>query len=377
MILLSAGGEAVRRVELPSEVMLVGSADGIHRFEYSSGRWSLAHRDLEGVFVSALTSLRDGTILAGTHGLGVLLSKNGGRNWTLSNAGLEQPDIWSLKTEFWQGAEHLFAGTQPAHLYKSDDGGASWRAMTAVGEVPSKAKWFFPPPPHFAHVLDTVAFGDKLLVGIEVGALLCSEDGGASFRELQVSDEISEIDIHRIIVHPATPNRIIVATGWGMLKSADGGEHWEPMAALPGIHYPVPIVNHPDDPNVLFVAGGEAWPPQWYELGRSRAKIARSMDGGRTWQRLLGGLPDGQRPLYGALSLEAWDGGFRLLAADSDGQIFESMDGGDRWSVVAEAGPVAKGEQYRGLAKGRTRLVGLDALKFVGRGKERVENFQG
>jgi photosystem II stability/assembly factor-like uncharacterized protein len=223
--------------------------------------------------------------------------------------------------------------------------------------------------------MDTAAVGSTLFVGVEVGALLRSDDGGQSFRELPVSDEIAEIDIHRIIIHPGALGRIVLATGWGMLVSTDDGQQWKPMSALPGIHYPVPLVCHPEDPNLLFVAGGEGWPPQWYEIGRSRAKIARSRDGGITWERLMGGLPDGQRAAYGALSVEAWPGGFRVMAADTDGQIYESMDGGDRWSVVAETGPVSKGEQYRGLAKGRPRLVGTDALKFEGRGKERVEAF--
>lgn len=355
--------------------MVVGCTDGIYRFELSEGRWALKDRGLEGVFVSALSMLSDGTVAAGTHGLGVAISKDGARTWELSNVGLEQLDIWSLKREHWNGVEFLIAGSQPACVYLSEDAGAHWRELSAIRQIPSRSRWFFPPPPHFAHVLDAVEIRGRLLIGIEVGALLSSEDGGKSFVELPVSDELAEIDIHRIIIHSATPDRIIVATGWGLLESNDAGKHWTPMAPLPKIHYPVPIVNHPTDPNLLFVAGGEGWPPQWYKLGRSQAKIARSRDGGRSWERLLGGLPDGQRALYGALSLEAWAGGYRIVAADSDGQIFESLDGGDHWSVVAETGPVSKGDQYRGLAKGRPRLVGTDLLKFFGTGKERVETF--
>jgi len=169
-----------------------------------------------------------------------------------------------------------------------------------------------------------------------------------------------------------SPQRIIAATGWGMIASDDRGASWRSGERLPGIDYPIPLVAHPDDPDLLFVAGGEGWPPNWYQIGRSRAKVARSRDGGRSWQRLLGGLPDGQRPTFGGLALEAWDGGFAVLAADTDGQIYESRDGGDRWSVVAEAAPVSKGEQYRGLAKGRPPLVGTDSLLFAEAGQRRV-----
>ena len=40
--------------------------------------------------------------------------------------------------------------------------------------------------------------------------------------------------------------------------------------------------------------------------------------------------------------------------------------------MVAEAAPVSKGEQYRGLAKGRPPLVGTDSLLFADAGKRRV-----
>jgi len=273
MILLSPGGTAVQRQEGPSARLVVGTVEGIFVFKRDAERrWVQAGRALEGCFVSALTRLESGALIAGTHGLGVARSDDGGLTWRLGNAGLSHFDVWVVKADRLAGRERLFAGTLPAHLFVSDDGAASWRS----------------------------------------------------------------------------------------------GER------LPGIDYPIPLVAHPDDPDLLFVAGGEGWPPNWYQIGRSRAKLARSRDGGRSWQRLLGGLPDGQRPTFGGLALEAWDGGFAVRAADTDGQIYESRDGGDRWSVVAEAAPVSKGEQYRGLAKGRPPLVGTDSLLFAEAGQRRV-----
>ena len=373
MILLSPGGTSVQRQEAPSARLVVGTVEGIFVFERDAGgRWLPAGRALEGCFVSALTRLESGALVAGTHGLGVARSDDGGITWRLANAGLSHFDVWVVRAERLGGRERLFAGTLPAHLFVSDDGAASWRELTALRDVPSAPQWSFPPPPHQGHVLDVASLGDSLYVGIEVGALLRSDDGGKTFSELPVNSDVSEVDIHRLALHPKRPQRIIAATGWGMIESHDRGASWRSGERLPGIDYPIPLVAHPDDPDLLFVAGGEGWPPNWYQIGRSRAKIARSRDGGRSWQRLLGGLPDGQRPTFGGLALEAWDGGFAVLAADTDGQIYESRDGGDRWSVVAEAAPVSKGEQYRGLAKGRPPLVGTDSLLFAEAGQRRV-----
>ncbi len=190
-------------------------------------------------------------------------------------------------------------------------------------------------------------------VGVEVGALLRSDDCGDTFQELAVNDDVSEVDIHRIILNEAQPDRVLVATGWGMIVSDDRGKTWRAGGTLPGIDYPVPFVGHPADANLLFVAGGRTWPPNWYELGRSRARIARSRDGGATWEHLLGGLPEGQRATYGALALDAWPNGFDVFAADTDGQIFESGDSGNSWQVVAETAPVSKGDQFRWSSEGR------------------------
>lgn len=373
MILLAAGGTAVQRQARASTRLVVGTVEGVFVFERDrQSRWVQKGRGLEGCFVSALTRLEDGTLVAGTHGLGVARSDDGGLTWKLANAGLSQFDVWVVKAERLGGRERLFAGTLPAHLFVTDDGAAHWRELKALREVPSVPHWSFPPPPHQGHVLDLGVLEEKLYVGIEVGALLRSDDGGETFRELPVNPEVSEVDIHRLVLHPQRPRRIIAATGWGMIQSDDGGATWRKGERLPGIDYPIPIVAHPDEPDLLFVAGGEGWPPNWYQIGRSRAKIARSRDGGASWQRLLGGLPDGQRPTFGGLALEAWDGGFAVFAADTDGQIYESADGGERWSVVAEAAAVSKGEQYRGLVKGRSALVGTDSLVFAEAGQRRV-----
>ena len=125
-------------------------------------------------------------------------------------------------------------------------------------------------------------------------------------------------------------------------------------------HYPDPIVIHPHDPDLVFLGVGVGWPPHWYERGRARGKIARSRDGGKTWERLLGGLPDGQRALFSAVTIEAWKGGYSLYTADTDGQVFESLDGGDTWSIIADVAAVSKGEFYRGLVKNRTKLATVD-----------------
>src|SRR4029078_3668807 len=91
-------------------------------------------------------------------------------------------------------------------------------------------------------------------------------------------------------------------------------------------NYPDAVVIHPDQPDLLFMSAGVGWPVHWYELGRARRELFRRRAAGKTWERLLGGLPNGQRALFSALTIEARSDGFSLPAVATDGQALESLD---------------------------------------------------
>ncbi len=374
MILLSNGGTNIQRTVEPSQSIAVGTVDGVAILARTDKGWAVEHRALQGVFVSAVTALPDGTLFAATRGIGMARSDDGGITWRWVNNGLSHYEFWSARAGTLQGREVVFAGSLPAHLYVSEDKGEMWRELPALRNIASVAKWTFPPPPRVGHVKDIVIDGKRLLVGIEIGALLVSTDFGKSFAELPVDPDPQECDIHRILVHPDRPDRLIVANGIvGMMKSEDGGKTWQRMPMPPDADYPDAIVIHPDRPDLLFMSAGVGWPLHWYERGRARGKIFRSPDAGATWQRLLGGLPNGQRALFSALTLEASHGGFALYAADTDGQVFESIDGGDNWTIIADVAPVSKGEFYKGLVRDRVKLAGVDDIVANAKASKRWE----
>ena len=363
MILLSNGGTNIQRSQAPSDTMLVGTVDGVALLGKTERGWTLKQRALQGIFVSGVTALEDGTLFASTRGVGIARSDDGGIKWRWVNEGLAHHEFWSTRAGRLQGREALFAGALPAHLYVSEDKGGSWRELKAFRNAKSVAQWTFPPPPRIGHIKDIVLDGDRLLVGVEIGSLQVSKDFGESFVELPVDPDPQECDIHRILVHPERPHRIIIANGIvGMMASEDSGATWQKMKMPPDANYPDAIVIHPDQPDLLFMSAGVGWPVHWYELGRARGKMFRSPDAGQTWQRLLGGLPNGQRALFSALTIEARPDGYSLHAADTDGQVFESLDGGDTWTIIADVPPVAKADFYKGLVRDRVRLANVDDI---------------
>jgi photosystem II stability/assembly factor-like uncharacterized protein len=363
MILLSNGGTNIQRAQAASDTILVGTVDGVALIARGERGWSVRHRALQGVFVSGVTAAGDGTLFASTRGVGMARSDDGGLKWSWINGGLAHHEFWSCRAGTLQGRDVVFAGALPAHLYVSEDKGGSWRELKAFRDAKTVAQWTFPPPPRIGHIKDIVLDGDRLWVGVEIGSLQVSDDFGASFTELPVDPDPQECDIHRILVHPARPNRIIIANGIvGMMMSDDGGKSFRRMAMPAEANYPDAVVIHPDQPDLLFMSAGVGWPVHWYELGRARGKIFRSRDAGQNWERLLGGLPDGQRALFSALTIEARPDGYALYAADTDGQVFESADGGQRWTVIADVPPVSKADFYKGLVRDRVKLANVDDI---------------
>ena len=374
MILLSPGGDTTHRTAQPDNSLAVATTDGVFLLERDGGgSWHVAHQALAGCFVAALTRTADGTLFAATHGVGMARSDDNGRTWRWINKGITQFDLWAARAGKLDGRDIVLCGSMPAHLFASEDKGDTWREWPALRQVESVGQWTFPPPPRLGHVKDIVIDGDNVYVGIEIGALLRSRDGGKSFTDLHIDPDPGESDVHRILIHPDRPGRILIANGlMGLMRSADNGTTWTKDGRLPEMDYPDAYVMHPDNPDLLFVSAAVGWPPHWYKLGRARGKIARSRDAGKTWERLLGGLPDGQRGLFGAMTIAADGKETSIYAGDSDGQIFESRDGGDTWSVMADVAPVSKGDFYRAMAKGRAPIANLDDMAFNAKATERI-----
>ncbi len=374
MILLSPGGDTSHRAVQPETSLAVATVDGVFVLERDGdASWRVAHHALAGCFISALTQAAGGVLFAASHGIGMARSDDNGRSWRWVNNGITQFDLWAARAGRLDGHDIVLAGSMPAHLFASDNGGETWREWPALRQVASTPQWTFPPPPRLGHVKDIVIDNDSVYVGIEIGALLRSRDGGKSFTDLRIDPDPAESDVHRILIDPRRPGRILLANGlMGLMRSDDDGATWRKDGKLPDMDYPDAYVMHPDEPDLLFVSAAVGWPPHWYQLGRARGKIARSRDGGKTWERLLGGLPDGQRALFGAMTIAAHADATSIFAGDSDGQIFESRDGGDHWSVIADVAPVSKGDFYRAMAKGRAPIANIDDMAFNAKAAERI-----
>jgi photosystem II stability/assembly factor-like uncharacterized protein len=303
--------------------LYAATGDGIARLDEAGKAWRV-RGFLGGSSAQCLAiDPRDpDTVYAGLRDGGVRRTRDGGRSW--NDCELPEPAVFSLAVSAADGA--VYAGTEPSRLFRSDDGGRTWRALDGLLELPSRPTWSFPPRPWTSHVrwiAPSPHDGDLLLVGIELGGLMRSADGGERWQDHRPG---AQPDVHSIAWHPHVPGRAYEAGGGGAAFSEDAGETWQPADQGRDRHYTWSVAVDPDDPELWFVSASTG-PFAAHGRGDPQARIYRRR---RTepWQRLAGGLPE---PLPAMpYALVAQDG--RLFAGLANGQIWESRDDGDSWS---------------------------------------------
>jgi len=324
----------------------------------------------------------------------VYTSEDGGASWAWQPAGgLDYREIWCMAVHPSRPNE-LLVGTMPAMVFRSENGGRSFQALSAVRDIPDYAKWVFPVAPHTANArwitLDSRA-PDDILLGVEEGGVARSRDNGATWEDISgpPSDAVypKEIDpefrarpepgqpvpgrvyrdVHRIVRDPERLDRIYATTGYGLYITDDAGKTWvRPDYGLDR-GYAVPIAIHPARPARVCLGAAEygpsAWPGYRYartgpfnspkstpdqspKTGGARAAILRSDDRGETWRRLEGGLPQANPFMVSGVVVNP-DDPDNVLVTYTNGELYGSSDAGESWQLLLE---------------GRDRLYGVTVV---------------
>jgi hypothetical protein len=182
----------------------------------------------------------------------------------------------------------LYAGTEPSALFRSRDDGETWEEVDALQLIPSKPTWSFPPRPWTSHVRWIAPNPNDpqvLLVGIELGGLMRSDDGGASFADHAPG---AQPDVHTLTWHPTAPDRAYEAGGGGAAWSRDGGATWERADRGRDRHYTWAVAVDPDDPDRWWVSASTG-PYAAHGRGDPQARIYEWRD--EAWVDAAGSLP--------------------------------------------------------------------------------------
>ena len=336
--------------------LLVGTKKGAFVFESDEARrrWQMRGPYCEAWPVHHVARGSDGAIYAGGgsawYGASVWRSADDGASWTQSSEGLTYGEDRPRITTVWNVTPAngtLFAGVEPAGLFRSEDGGQTWSHVAGLRQHPTRPEW---QPGNGGLCLHSIVphptDKDRLWVGISAVGAFETADGGRTWdlRNKGVRADFYPGDppefgqcVHKMKLHADHPERLYQQNHCGVYRSDDGGRQWtEITPGLPS-QFGFPLAIHPHDPSTIYVI-----PLNGDDRGRhmidGRAAVWRSRDLGNTWQRLSRGLP--QSGAYIAVLREAMTTDLLdspgVYFGTSTGQVFGSTDGGDNWSLVAD-----------------------------------------
>ncbi len=182
-----------------------------------------------------------------------------------------------------------------------------------------------------------------------------SDDGGKSWRNMGLKESQH---ISKIIVHPEDSDIILVAAQgplWsiggdrGFYISEDGGKNWKKTLGDDEWTGVTDIVMDPRDPDLLYAATWQRGRTvATYVGGGPGSGIHKSTDGGYTWKELKSGLPGSNMGKIGlAISPQKPDIVYAAIELDRrSGGVYKSENRGESWSKQSDAVAGATGPHY-------------------------------
>lgn len=226
----------------------------------------------------------------------------------------------------------VYAGCEPSALHVSEDGGASWRELVALQEIPSRPRWSFPPRSWTSHVRWIAPNPHDprlLLAGIELGGVMRSTDAGETWEDHRPG---AQPDAHQLAWHPTAAGRAYEAGGGGAAWSTDGGATWQPADEGRDRHYTWALAVDPEDADRWFLSVSTS-PFAAHGGADPHARVYRWQDGG-PWHAL------DDAPTHAMPYALTFDSARSLIAGLADGRLFASPDRGDTWNRLELRGDV-------------------------------------
>jgi serine/threonine protein kinase/photosystem II stability/assembly factor-like uncharacterized protein len=342
-------------------LLLVGSTKGafLLRSNASRSRWDVAGPYFHGNTIYALNyDNRKGRhrLWASTHtfwGTFLRSSDDFGKTWTNpQEANVKFPaDCGAALANIWQvclGRESeprtLYCGVEPAALFSSQDDGETWSLVRGLFDHPHRPRWL---PGNGGLCLHTILLdpvdAKRMYVAISSAGVYRTDDGGQTWhahnrgvRVVHMPEKYPEFGqcVHKIVMHPAKPERLFLQNHWGLYRSDDAAANWQDIASGVPSDFGFTMVIHPHDPDTVFIVPIES--DEFRCTPEGRLRVYRTRNAGGSWEPLTRGLP--QKGAYETILRDA-------MSADSldptgiyfgtrNGELYGSIDDGKTWKKL-------------------------------------------
>ena len=235
----------------------------------------------------------------------------------------------------------VYVGTASGGIWKTTNGGITWKPIfdeqrvASIGDLalePGNSDVIYAGTGE-ANVRNSISFGNGVYK---------STDGGKTWWHMGLQDTER---ISRIVINPKNPNIIYVgALGHafgpnkmrGVFMSADGGKTWEKVLYTDERHGVADMDINPQNPNIVYAA---LWfferKPWTFTSGDEKGGVYRSIDGGRTWEKITKGLPK----LVGRIGIKVSQSNpevVYVMTASKEGTLYRSDDRGETFRQVSK-----------------------------------------
>ncbi len=246
-----------------------------------------------------------------------------------------------------------YAGTIPAGLFRSEDGGDRWEPVAGFNDHPLRAQWAPGSGTPGGEILHSILVDPRdarhLYIGISIGGIFESTDGGLDWKPLNKGVEADYIpdpsiefghDPHCVALHPLHPDRLYHQNHCGIYRIDRPAQEWKRIGrAMPRRIGDIgfPIVLHPRDPDTAWVFpmdGTTVW-PRTSIAGKPAVYVTRN--GGRSWQRQDKGMPAAQAwfTVYRQAMCADTQQRVGVYFGTTQGEVWASSNEGESWRSIA------------------------------------------